>query len=73
MNRLVGVNRVEVIGPEGRSFVFDPRAHPGARISVETSMQDNGRTLKVFIRCDDSPAPPGPPDPPKPPWHNPVG
>lgn len=37
------INRVEVIDEDGRSYTnYD--AH-----SVELSIQDNGRTLKVFI------------------------
>lgn len=45
------VTRVEVIDHNGRSYVFDPRAHPGAFIAVGVSLQDEGRTLKVFIDC----------------------
>lgn len=38
------INRVEVIGPNGREFVqYDCS-------NVQISQQDNGRTLKVFLR-----------------------
>lgn len=43
------VTRVEVIDHNGRSYVFDPRAHPDASIAVGVSLQDDGRTLKVYI------------------------
>ena len=37
------INRVEVIGPNGREFVqYDCS-------NVQVSQQDNGRTLKVFL------------------------
>ena len=37
------INRVEVIGPNGREFVQYDCSH------VQVSQQDNGRTLKVFL------------------------
>lgn len=49
------VNRVEVIDHTkpyeqggGRAYVRDPRAHPGP-VAVSIDIQDDGRTLKVFI------------------------
>lgn len=52
------VNRVEVIDNNGRSYVFDPRAHPGAKVHVRLSMQDQDRTLKVFVEWNDPITPP---------------
>jgi hypothetical protein len=37
------INRVEVIGPNGREFVQYDCSH------VQVSQQDNGRTLKIFL------------------------
>jgi hypothetical protein len=55
MKTLPGCNRVEVIDHTrpyehggGRAFVIDPRARP-ANIKVSIDVQDEGRTLKVFI------------------------
>lgn len=47
------VTRVEVIDNRGRSYVFDPRQWIGCQVRVETSLQDEGRTLKVFIYVTD--------------------
>ena len=54
------VSRVEVIDDNGRSYVFDPRAHPDMRVKVSLSLQDQGRTLKVFIKAK-NPLPAGAP------------
>lgn len=43
------VTRVEVIDQNGRSYTYDPRAHPDECAIVSIDYQDNGRTLKVFI------------------------
>ena len=56
MNELAKVTRFEVIdhreNGEGRVLVAR-----GNNIKVETSMQDNDRTLKVFIRDTKAPIP----------------
>lgn len=50
------VNRVEVINHvtnDGRVYIFWPSDDPtvtGGPWSVELSLQDDGRTLKVFIK-----------------------
>jgi len=43
------VSRVEVIGPEGREYVryFEDEEF------MYTDLQDDGRTLKIFIEQDD--------------------
>lgn len=41
LNMKALVNRVEIIGPAGREFV-------SKQDSFELSIQDNGRTLKIF-------------------------
>ena len=41
------VTRFEVIDETGRAYVRDHRRDP---VQVELSYQDDGRTLKVFVR-----------------------
>ena len=56
MNELAKVNRFEVIdhreNGEGRAMVVH-----GNNLKVETSLQDNDRTLKIFITDTKSPIP----------------
>jgi hypothetical protein len=47
-NRLQRVVRFEVVDETGRVYVRDPRV--GGPIQVELSYQDDGRTLKVFVK-----------------------
>jgi len=46
--KIPNVTRVEIITPQGRSYVYKDYSK-GEPLAIEISMQDGGKTMKVFV------------------------